>query len=46
VLARHVQRMLRLDAHRSLPSSLAEPGASTLVAVPPAEPAEPIGVDR
>lgn len=25
VLARHVQRMLRLDAHRSLPSSLAEP---------------------
>ncbi|WP_353828541.1 riboflavin synthase [Agromyces sp. SYSU T0242] len=26
VLARHVQRMLRLDAHRALPSSLAEPG--------------------
>ncbi|HEU4467169.1 MAG TPA: riboflavin synthase [Agromyces sp.] len=25
VLARHVQRMLRLDAHHSLPSSLAEP---------------------
>ncbi|GGI47610.1 riboflavin synthase [Agromyces flavus] len=25
VLARHVQRMLRLDGHRSLPSSLAEP---------------------
>lgn len=25
VLARHVQRMLRLDAHRSLPSSLAQP---------------------
>jgi riboflavin synthase len=25
VLARHVQRMLRLDAHRALPSSLAEP---------------------
>ena len=46
VLARHVQRMLRLDAHRSLPSSLAEPGAATLMAVPPAEPVEPIGVDR
>ncbi|WP_400994149.1 riboflavin synthase [Agromyces sp. GXQ0307] len=28
VLARHVQRMLRLDAHRALPSSLAEPGGS------------------
>ncbi|UIP57975.1 riboflavin synthase [Agromyces marinus] len=26
VLARHVQRMLRLDTHRALPSSLAEPG--------------------
>jgi riboflavin synthase len=25
VLARHVQRMLRLDAHRALPSSLSEP---------------------
>jgi riboflavin synthase len=25
ILARHVERMLRLDAHRSLPSSLAEP---------------------
>ncbi|MEI5584948.1 MULTISPECIES: riboflavin synthase [unclassified Agromyces] len=25
VLARHVQRMLRLDAHRALPSSVAEP---------------------
>jgi len=28
ILARHVERMLRLDAHRSLPSSLAEPAAS------------------
>jgi len=26
VLARHVQRMLRLDAHHALPSSLSEPG--------------------
>ena len=25
IVARHVERMLRLDAHRSLPSSLAEP---------------------
>ncbi|WP_136706662.1 riboflavin synthase [Agromyces sp. H66] len=25
ILARHVERMLRLDAHRTLPSSLAEP---------------------
>ncbi|WP_328596834.1 riboflavin synthase, partial [Agromyces humi] len=25
ILARHVERMLRLDAHRALPSSLAEP---------------------
>ncbi|WP_448809295.1 riboflavin synthase [Agromyces bauzanensis] len=29
ILARHVERMLRLDAHRSLPSSLAEPAATT-----------------
>jgi len=28
ILARHVERMLRLDAHRSLPSSLAEPAAA------------------
>jgi riboflavin synthase len=27
ILARHVERMLRLDAHRSLPSSVAEPSA-------------------
>jgi len=27
ILARHVERMLRLDAHRSLPSSLADPSA-------------------
>ncbi|WP_448003771.1 riboflavin synthase [Agromyces bauzanensis] len=27
ILARHVERMLRLDAHRTLPSSLAEPTA-------------------
>lgn len=27
ILARHVERMLRLDAHRSLPSSLPEPAA-------------------
>ncbi|QEO13612.1 riboflavin synthase [Agromyces intestinalis] len=27
ILARQVERMLRFDAHRSLPSSLAEPGA-------------------
>lgn len=46
VLARHVQRMLRLDGHRSLPSSLAEPGEPTTSAAPPAEPAEPIGADR
>lgn len=46
VLARHVQRMLRLDVHRSLPSSLAEPGAPTTSAASPDEPAEPIGVDR
>ena len=46
VLARHVQRMLRLDVHRSLPSSLAEPGGSIPVAGPHAEPVEPIGVDR
>jgi riboflavin synthase len=46
VLARHVQRMLRLDVHRSLPSSLAEPGAPTTSAAPPAEPAEPIGAER
>jgi riboflavin synthase len=46
VLARHVQRMLRLDVHRSLPSSLAETGAPTTSAASPAEPAEPIGVER
>jgi riboflavin synthase len=28
ILARHIERMLRLDAHRSLPSSLAEPEAA------------------
>jgi riboflavin synthase len=28
ILARHVERMLRFDAHRSLPSSLAEPAAA------------------
>jgi riboflavin synthase len=28
IVARHVERMLRLDAHRSLPSSLAEPAAA------------------
>ena len=28
ILARHVERMLRLDAHRSLPSSLADPVAA------------------
>jgi riboflavin synthase len=28
ILARHVERMLRLDGHRSLPSSLAEPAAA------------------
>jgi len=27
ILARHVERMLRLDAHRALPSSLAEPSS-------------------
>jgi riboflavin synthase len=29
ILARHVERMLRLDAHRSLPSSLADPSTSS-----------------
>ncbi|WP_395243794.1 riboflavin synthase [Agromyces sp. MMS24-K17] len=28
ILARHVERMLRLDAHRTLPSSIAEPAAA------------------
>jgi riboflavin synthase len=28
ILARHVERMLRFDVHRSLPSSLAEPAAA------------------
>lgn len=46
VLARHVQRMLRLDVHRSLPSSLAEPSGSAGSAAPPAEPAQPIGAER
>ncbi|WP_084003524.1 riboflavin synthase [Agromyces aureus] len=39
ILARHVERMLRLDARRSLPSSLAESATPSPGAPSPAEPA-------